>query len=80
MSLVVRRSLHPAIQYLLLDAAAEIHVAPGIFQKPGQFPASEEEDLPLSKDAQQFYKSGDPLLQRYLHFGLRCYLAGSLCC
>jgi len=69
-SLIVRRGLHPAIQYLLLDAAEEIHSAPGIFQKPGQFPAHEEEDLPLSKEAIRYYKSGDPLLQRYLPFWL----------
>ena len=69
-SLVVRRDLHPAIQYLLLDAASEIHATPGIFQRPGQFPAPEEEDLPLSKDASQFYKSGEPFLQRYLPFWL----------
>lgn len=69
-SLVVRRDLHPAIQYLLLDAASEIHAAPGIFQKPGQFPAPEEEDLPLSKEANRYYKSGDPFLQQYLPFWL----------
>jgi TRAP transporter TAXI family solute receptor len=69
-SLLVRRDLHPAIQYLLLDAASEIHAAPGIFQRPGQFPAPEEEDLPLSKEASRYYKSGDPFLQRYLPFWL----------
>ena len=67
-SLLVRRDLHPAIQYLLLDAASEIHATPGIFQRPGQFPAPEEEDLPLSKEASRYYKSGDPFLQRYLPF------------
>jgi TRAP transporter TAXI family solute receptor len=69
-SLIVRRDLHPAIQYLLLGAAEEIHAAPGIFQKPGQFPAHEEEDLPLSKEAVRYFKSGDPFLQRYLPFWL----------
>ena len=69
-SLVVRRNLHPAIQYLLLDAASEIHATPGIFQRPGQFPAPEEEDLPLSKEASRYYKSGDPFLQRNLPFWL----------
>ena len=69
-SLIVRRDLHPAIQYLLLDAAEEIHAAPGIFQEPGQFPAREEEDLPLSKEAIRYFKSGDPFLQRYLPFWL----------
>ena len=69
-SLIIRRDLHPAIQYLLLNAASEIHGVPNIFQKPGQFPAPEEEDVPLSKEAREFYKSGDPLLQRYLPFWL----------
>ncbi|HUI67912.1 MAG TPA: TAXI family TRAP transporter solute-binding subunit [Nitrospirota bacterium] len=67
-SLVVRKDLHPAIQYLLLDAAAQIHSGPGIFQKSGQFPAAESIDLPLSDEASQFYKSGRPFLQRHLPF------------
>ena len=69
-SLVVRKDLHPAIQYLLLDAAEQIHSGPGIFQKVGQFPAAESIDLPLSDDARQFYKSGRPFLQRNLPFWL----------
>jgi TRAP-type uncharacterized transport system substrate-binding protein len=69
-SLVVRKELHPAIQYLLLDAAMQIHAGPGIFQRPGQFPAAESIDLPLSEQARQFYKTGRPFLQRYLPFWL----------
>jgi TRAP transporter TAXI family solute receptor len=69
-SLVVRRDLHPAIQFLLLDAAEKIHSGPGIFQKAGQFPAAESIDLPLSEEARQFYKSGRPFLQRHLPFWL----------
>jgi hypothetical protein len=69
-SLIVRRDLHPAIQYLLLEAASEVHSPPGIFQKSAQFPAPETFDLPLAHDALQFYKSGIPFLQRYLPFWL----------
>ena len=76
-SLVVRRDLHPAIQYLLLDAASEIHGGPGIFNKAGQFPAAEATDLPLSNSARQYYKSGQPFLQRYLPFWL-AVLVGQL--
>jgi TRAP-type uncharacterized transport system substrate-binding protein len=76
-SLAVRSDLHPAIQYLLLDAASEIHGGPGIFQKAGQFPAPESIDLPLSERAREFYKSGRPFLQRYLPFWL-AVLAGQL--
>jgi TRAP-type uncharacterized transport system substrate-binding protein len=69
-SLMVRKDLHPAIQYLLLDAASEIHGGPGIFNKAGQFPAAEATDVPLSTSAHQYYKSGRPFLQRYLPFWL----------
>jgi len=44
-SLAVRADLHPALQYLLLDAAVQIHSQPGIFQKAGQFPAAESIDF-----------------------------------
>jgi len=65
-----RRDLHPALQYLLLKAATEIHSAPDLFQRAGQFPAAERGDLPLSDEARQFYKTGPPFLQRYLPFWL----------
>lgn len=69
-SLVVREDLHPAIQYLLLQAAAQIHSGPGVFHKAGDFPAPESIDLPLSDQARQFYKTGPPFLQRHLPFWL----------
>jgi TRAP-type uncharacterized transport system substrate-binding protein len=69
-SSIVRRNLHPAIQYLLLEAAAEIHSTPNIFQNSGQFPAAEPNDLPLSRHARYFYRDGPPFLQRYLPFWL----------
>lgn len=69
-SLVVRRDLHPAIQYLLLDAAEQIHGHPGVFDDAGEFPAAEAIDLPLSAEARQFYKSGRPFTQRFLPFWL----------
>jgi TRAP transporter TAXI family solute receptor len=67
-SLVVRKDLHSALKYLLLTAAVQVHSAPGVFNRAGQFPAAEGIDLPLSADAQQFYKSGRPFLQNYLPF------------
>jgi len=69
-SLVVRRNLHPAIQYLLLETAEEMHSAPGVFHKAGEFPAPESIDLPLSTHARQFYKTGSPFLLRNLPFWL----------
>lgn len=65
-SLVVRRSLHPALQYLLLEAASEIHGGPEIFHKSGRFPAAEAVNLPLSAQAREFYQSGLPFVYRVL--------------
>ncbi|MBP1296819.1 TAXI family TRAP transporter solute-binding subunit [Bradyrhizobium elkanii] len=67
-SLVVRAELHSALQYVLLNAAAEIHSQPGIFQKAGEFPAAESIGIPLSQEAQRYYKTGRPFLQGYLPF------------
>jgi TRAP-type uncharacterized transport system substrate-binding protein len=69
-SLVVRRDLHPAIQYRLLEAATQVHSGSGLFHTAGQFPAAETTDLPLSGHARQFYKTGPPFLQRHLPFWL----------
>jgi TRAP-type uncharacterized transport system substrate-binding protein len=74
-SLVVRSDLHPAIQYLLLEAASQLHSKPGIFQKAGQFPAAEPIDLPLSDQAQRYYQTGPPFLQRYLPFWMAVFVA-----
>jgi NMT1-like family len=69
-SLVVRRDLHPALQYLLLRAAIEVHSPPGIFEHAGEFPAPEVIDLPISDEARSIYKSGPSFLQRTLPFWL----------
>jgi len=73
-SLVVRQDLHPAIQYLLLEAAMGIHSSPGIFNSAGQFPAPESIDLPISPHARQFYKTGPPFLERHLPFWLAVFV------
>jgi TRAP-type uncharacterized transport system substrate-binding protein len=65
-SLVVRRNLHPALQYLLLEAASEIHGGPEIFHKAGRFPAAEAVNLPLSTPAREFYQSGLPFVYQVL--------------
>jgi hypothetical protein len=67
-SLVVRKDLHPAIQYLLLNAAAKIHSGPSIFNRANAFPAAEAIDVPLSDEALRFYKSGRPFLHDYFPF------------
>jgi len=73
-SLVIRKGLHPALQYLLIAAATDIHGGPGIFQHANQFPAAEAIDIPLSSEARQFYRSGPPFLRNYLPFWLATLL------
>jgi TRAP-type uncharacterized transport system substrate-binding protein len=69
-SLVVRDDLHTALQFLLLEAAQEIHSRAGIFRRAGQFPAAEEADLPISAAARSFFKAGPSFIQRHLPFWL----------
>jgi TRAP-type uncharacterized transport system substrate-binding protein len=66
--LLVRNDLHPALQYLLLEAMRKVHWAPGPFNTLGEFPAEQPNDLPLSPTAQAFYRSGPTLWQRYTSF------------
>ena len=67
-NLIARDSLHPALAYLLMRAATEIHRGAGALDREGEFPSPRDTGFPLSEEAQRFYKSGPPLLQRYLPF------------
>jgi TRAP transporter TAXI family solute receptor len=67
-NLIVREDFHPALGFLLLQAAAEVHGRAGILQKPGEFPAAKESEFPLADEAKRYYRSGTPILQRYLPF------------
>ncbi|HSV68477.1 MAG TPA: TAXI family TRAP transporter solute-binding subunit [Methylibium sp.] len=68
--LVARDDTHPALQQLLVQAARAIHGEAGWFQKRGDFPSARNSELPLAKEAERFFQSGPPLLQRYLPFWL----------
>jgi len=67
-NLVVRDTMHPALMYLLLDAASEIHGGAGWLNKSGEFPVPKAQDFPLSDQAERFYKTGRPFLLDYLPF------------
>src|SRR5258708_12879188 len=70
----VRKDLHPALQYLLLEAMREVHWAPGPFNRLGEFPGEQPNDLPLSPTAEAFYRSGPSFWQRYTSFWLTSLL------
>ncbi len=72
-TLLVRDDLHPALAYLLLKAATEVHGPPGILEKHGEFPSGKDDTFSLSKDAVQFYKTGGSFWQRYLPYWLAAW-------
>ena len=69
-TLVARKGTHPALIQLFVQAAQQIHGGAGWFQRKGEFPTAISAEEPLAKEAQRFYATGTPLLQRYLPFWL----------
>ncbi len=69
-TLVARKGTHPALIQLFVQAAQQIHGGAGWFQRKGEFPTATSTEEPLAKEAQRFYATGTPLLQRYLPFWL----------
>jgi len=67
-TLVVRDETHPALQQLLVQAAGRIHGEANWFQRKGEFPQAGASEFALAAEAQRFYETGTPLLQRYLPF------------
>jgi hypothetical protein len=69
-NLVVDENLHPALAYLLLEAARQTHNRPSLFSRPSDFPSPLGIDFPLSEESDRYFKNGRPFLQRYLPFWL----------
>lgn len=67
-NVIVRDDLHPALASLLLQAMSEVNGKGGFFQKAGEFPTYKDQSFLLAADAQRYYQSGPPFLQRYLPF------------
>jgi TRAP transporter TAXI family solute receptor len=73
-NLIVRSTLHPALVYLLLEAAVEIHSGAGWVNTAGEFPALKTQDFPISDQAQRYFKSGGSVLYDYLPFWAATFL------
>jgi len=65
---VVRKGLHPELIYLLAQTLQEVHGNAGVCQKTGEFPTQTDPEFPVATVAQDFYRNGPSLLQRYLPF------------
>jgi TRAP transporter TAXI family solute receptor len=66
--LVARSDLHPALVDLLMHSAEEVHKSGTEFERQGEFPSPKYLDFELNEEAERYYESGPPFLQRYLPF------------
>ncbi len=69
-TLLARKGTHPALIQLFVQAAQHVHGGAGWFQRKGELPIAAGTEEPLAKEAQRFYATGTPVLQRYLPFWL----------
>ena len=73
-ALVAREDLHPALVQLFVQAASQIHGSGGWMARAGQFPSAQSSEFPLARDAERFYRTGPPLMQRYLPFWMANFI------
>ena len=66
--IVIGPDFHPVLVDLMLQAANRIHSGGDVLSEPDRFPTKRWVDLPLSPDADRYFKYGPPFLQRYLPF------------
>jgi TRAP-type uncharacterized transport system substrate-binding protein len=66
--LLVDENLHPAIQFLFMQAAKEINGKETFFSKHGEFPSFKNADIPESPIAVRFNSKGTPWLMDYIPF------------
>ena len=69
-ALLTREQTHPAVVQLFSQTSQSIHGGPGWFNRARDFPNATHSEFELSKEAERNLKSGAPLLQRYLPFGM----------
>ncbi|CAG2139497.1 hypothetical protein LMG26411_01717 [Cupriavidus numazuensis] len=72
--LVSKDTLHPALVYLLLEAARSVHGGEDYFTRLGTFPNLNTSEFPISDESMRYFKSGRPFLQRYLPFWLASFI------
>ena len=69
-ALLTRTDTHPALVQLFSQTSQTIHGGAGWFNRARDFPNAAHSEFDLSKEAERNLKSGAPLLQRYLPFGM----------
>lgn len=75
LTLLVEKTMHPALQQLFLLAADRVSDdQEGFFGRAEQFPAYIDKSIPLSEVAKQYYDKGAPWLTGLLPFWLVSYI------
>ena len=69
-NLLIDDRMHPALQFLFLEAAREINGKSTFFSSHGEFPSFKHTGLSESPVALHYEKNGSPLLMTYLPFWL----------
>lgn len=69
-ALLTREQTHPAVVQLFSQTSQSIHGGAGWFNRARDFPNATHSEFELSNEAERNLKSGAPLLQRYLPFGM----------
>jgi len=67
-SLIAHAETHPALVQLFAQAGNAIHGTAGWFKSAREYPNRDNNELPISKEAERAIKNDAPLLQRYLPF------------
>jgi hypothetical protein len=72
--LVAKESLHPALSDLIIAASKEVSGSSNMFRDKHEFPQLIEHNIPISEEANRYYKSGAPFLYKKLPFWLASFL------
>lgn len=75
--ILVPKDAHPAIEAVLLDAAHAIHSEGSLLARAGTFPDPTLTDVPLSSEAERYYRNGPTALRRWFSFGVANFLERS---
>ena len=67
-ALITRNTTHPALLQLFSLAGTQIQGSAGWFKRAREYPNVDNNELPITKEAERAIKNGAPLLQRYLPF------------
>lgn len=74
-NLLIDDRMHPAIQFLFLEAATEINGRESFFSRRGEFPAFKDSLVPESPVAVHYEKNRYPLLSSYFPFWLAEFIS-----